>query len=162
MKRGTVTDINVMLAPPPFAKLTKVFTDLASAGVYLGGIVLKPNMVISATDAPDRAGPGEVAAKTIANFRRNVPAEVPGIAFLSGGQSDQEASENLDAMNRLINAGESTPWELSFSYGRGLQAAPLQVWGSDTSNVAAAQEAFAKRARVIAAARRGEYSPDME
>ena len=141
------------------ATLSKVFADLHDAGVYLEGIVLKPNMVISATDAPDRAGPEEVAAKTIANFKRTVPAAVPGIAFLSGGQSDPEASENLNALNR---SAESVPWELTYSYGRGLQAAPLRVWGSDPSDIGAAQSAFAHRAKVIAAARRGEYTPDME
>ena len=141
------------------ATLTKVFADLHDAGVYLEGIVLKPNMVISATDAPYRAGPEDVAAKTIANFKRSVPAAVPGIAFLSGGQSDPEASENLNALNR---SAESVPWELTYSYGRGLQAAPLKVWGRDPSDIGAAQSAFAHRAKVIAAARRGEYTPDME
>ena len=141
------------------ATLSKVFADLHDAGVYLEGIVLKPNMVISATDAPDRAGPEEVAAKTIANFKRTVPAAVPGIAFLSGGQSDDEASANLDAINR---SRESVPWELTFSYGRGLQASPLKVWGSDTSDIGAAQSAFAQRAKIVSAARRGEYSPNME
>ena len=116
-------------------------------------------MIISATDAPDRAGPEEVAAKTIANFKRTVPAAVPGIAFLSGGQSDDEASANLDAINR---SSESVPWELTFSYGRGLQASPLKVWGSDTSDIGAAQSAFAQRAKIVSAARRGEYSPNME
>lgn len=141
------------------ATLLQVFADLHDAGVFLEGIVLKPNMVISATDAPDRASPEEVAEKTIANFKRTVPAAVPGIAFLSGGQSDQEASENLNALN---STGEFLPWELTFSYGRGLQAAPLRVWGRDTSDVGAAQNAFASRAKIIATARRGEYSPDME
>ncbi len=141
------------------ATLSQVFADLRDADVYLEGMVLKPNMVISATDAPDRAGPEEVAAMTIANFKHTVPAAVPGIAFLSGGQSDQEASENLDALNR---SGESVPWELTFSYGRGLQAAPLKAWGSDTSDIGAAQSVFAHRAKVIAAARRGAYTTDME
>jgi fructose-bisphosphate aldolase class I len=87
---------------------------------------------------------------------------VPGIAFLSGGQSDGEATENLNALNKMSRSGEGVPWELTFSYGRGLQAAPLKTWGRDPSDTGAAQRAFAQRVKIIAAARRGEYTPDME
>ena len=92
---------------------------------------------------------------TVSCFRRAVPAAVPGIAFLSGGQSDREATENLDALNRLDDSG---PWELTFSYGRGLQATPLKVWGGDEGDLGAAREAFYERARMTAAARKGEYA----
>ena len=90
-------------------------------------MLLKPNMVISGASAANRAGPDEVAAKSIACFKRTVPAAVPGIVFLSGGQGDEEATVNLDAINRQASAARA-PWELSFSYGRGLQAAPLKAW----------------------------------
>ena len=141
------------------ATLRRVFADLAEHEVKLEGIVLKPNMVISATDAPNRADAEEVAKKTIACFKRTVPAAVPGIAFLSGGQSDAEASVNLNAMNANLRGA---PWPLSFSYGRGLQAAPLAAWGADTSDIAGAQRVFAHRAKIVAAARDGNYSPAME
>ena len=139
--------------------LRATFAELAAQGVALEGMVLKPNMVLSGADAANRAGPEEVADKTIACFQRCVPAAVPGVAFLSGGQSDEEATENLDAINRSTRRH---PWELSFSYGRGLQATPLRVWGGNPDNVPAAQEAFLHRARVTAAARRGEYTRAME
>mgnify|MGYP000274147931 FL=1 len=116
-------------------------------------------MVISGSDAANRAGAAEVAEQTITCFLRTVPAAVGGIAFLSGGQGDEEASVNLDAINR---SPLDRPWEMSFSYGRGLQAAPLAHWGQDTSDVAGTQAVFAKRAKIIAAARRGEYTADME
>jgi fructose-bisphosphate aldolase class I len=141
------------------ATLHATFNELDAQGVELEGMVLKPNMVLSGADAPNRASAEEVAEATIACFLRAVPAAVPGIAFLSGGQSDEEATENLDAMNR---SSSRRPWELTFSYGRGLQATPLRVWDGTADNVAAAQEAFLHRARVTAAARRGEYSREME
>jgi fructose-bisphosphate aldolase, class I len=141
------------------SSLRRVFTDLLDAGVSLKGMVLKPNMVLSGADATNRAGPDEVAERTITCFRHTVPAAVPGIAFLSGGQGDEEASANLDAINR---SPLGRPWEMSFSYGRGLQAAPLAQWGADQSDAAAVQEVFARRARVVAAARRGEYTADLE
>jgi fructose-bisphosphate aldolase class I len=141
------------------ATLHRVFAELDAQGVLLEGMVLKPNMVLSGKGASDRAAPDEVADATVSCFRRAVPAAVPGIAFLSGGQTDEEATQNLNAINRIADQG---PWELTFSYGRGLQATPLQVWGGEDANVDTAKAAFYKRAQLTAAARRGEYSPDME
>ena len=123
------------------------------------GSLLKPNMVLSGKDAPDRAAPDQVAAETIRCLRRAVPAAVPGVVFLSGGQSDNEATRNLDALNRRA---QTAPWQLSFSYGRGLLATPLTVWGGQAANRAKAQAAFLHRAKVISAARRGRYSPQLE
>ena len=114
-------------------------------------------MVISGKDASSRATSEEVAEKTIRCFRRTVPAAVPGIVFLSGGQSDEEATVNLDAINKLAN-NTRQPWELSFSYGRGLQAAPLQAWGGQASNLINAASAFYNRAQMTSAARKGQYS----
>ena len=132
--------------------LRAVFAELAAQRVSLDEMLLKPNMVLSGKDASNRAGPAEVAAATIECFKRTVPAAVPGIVFLSGGQSDAEATENLNAMN----VGERDfPWDLSFSYGRGLQATPLATWGGKAENVPAAQQAFLDRARETSAAREG-------
>ena len=132
--------------------LRAVFAELAKQRVSLEGMLLKPNMVLSGKDAANRATPDQVAAATISCFKRVVPAAVPGIVFLSGGQGDAESTENLNAMNR----GERDfPWELSFSYGRGLQATPLKAWGGKPENVAAAQDVFLERAREISAAREG-------
>ena len=103
--------------------------------------------------------PDEVAEQTIRCFLRTVPAAVPGIAFLSGGQSDEEATVNLDAINRRA---QGLPWQLTFSYGRGLQATPLKAWAGEASRVPEAQEAFRLRAKVTAAARRGDYRPELE
>lgn len=139
--------------------LRRVFEELALQGVSLEGMVLKPNMVLSGSDAGHRAGPSEVAEATIRCFRRVVPPAVPGIAFLSGGQDDEEATMNLNAINRR---GEVLPWELTFSYGRGLQSTPMHVWSGNPSNVAKAQQAFLKRARMTALARQGRYAPEME
>jgi fructose-bisphosphate aldolase, class I len=141
--------------------LREVFYQLANQGVDLEGMVLKPNMVLSGKEASDRANPEEVAEMTLACFQHTVPAAVPGIAFLSGGQTDEESVLNLDAINRLA-AEVNAPWELTFSYGRGLQAAPQKAWSGKSENVPRAQEAFQHRARVVAAARMGEYSPEME
>lgn len=137
-----------------------VYAQLALQRVALEGTLLKPNMVLSGKGASSRAAPAEVAAATLHTFQRSVPAAVPGIVFLSGGQSDEEATRNLDAINRA--AADAAPWELSYSYGRGLQATPLKAWGGDVANVAQAQAAFQHRARVTAAARRGAYEPAME
>ena len=141
--------------------LRVVYRELASAHVVLEGTLLKPNMVLSGKDAKQRAPADEVAHRTVDVFKRTVPAAVPGIVFLSGGQSDDEATVNLDAINRYA-AKAGAPWELSFSYGRGLQAAPQKAWSGKTENVAAAQKAYAHRAKVTAAARMGKYSPAME
>ncbi len=141
--------------------LRATFACCAAQGVELPGALLKPNMVLSGKDAAERAPAETVAAETLRVFRNVVPASLPGCVFLSGGQSDAEATVNLDAINRLA-ASEGAPWELSFSYGRGLQATPLGVWSGEASNVAAAQAAFQLRARVTAAARRGEYTAALE
>ena len=143
------------------ATLREVFHQLAHQRVAFEGMVLKPNMVLSGKEAHIRAGPEEVAEKTIRCFLHTVPAAVPGIAFLSGGQSDEEATVNLDAINRLA-AKLNAPWQLTFSYGRGLQAAPQKAWSGKPENVRSAQAAFLHRARVTSAARSGGYSPDME
>jgi fructose-bisphosphate aldolase class I len=138
--------------------LRAVFGQLAAQRVLLEAIVLKPNMLLSGYDCPEQASVEEVAERTLACFRRVVPAAVPGIAFLSGGQSDERAAAHHNAMNRIGNV----PWELTFSYGRALVAAPLKVWAADTAEVADAQAAFLHRARCNAAARRGEYAESME
>lgn len=143
------------------ATLREVFHQLAAQGVALEGMVLKPNMVLSGSTAPDRAGPEEVAEATIRCFKHTVPAAVPGIAFLSGGQGDGEATVNLDAINRLA-AVANAPWQLTFSYGRGLQAAPQKAWSGSQEKVRRAQQSFLQRARVTAAARRAAYSPELD
>src|SRR5207244_3818646 len=129
--------------------LHAVFTELRDQRVHFEQILLKPNMVLSGYDAPDRAGTQEVAEATLRCFRRHVPAAVPGIVFLSGGQTDEDATAHLNAMNAM----GPHPWELSFSYGRALQAAPLKAWRGDPANVAAAQQAFLHRARMNGLAR---------
>jgi len=143
------------------ATLREVFRQLARQRVRLDGMLLKPNMVLSGKGAADRAPAGEVARLTVRCFKEAVPAAVPGVVFLSGGQSDAEATVNLDAINRHA-AEVGAPWELSFSYGRGLQAAPQKVWAGKRENVAAAQLAYHHRAKVTAAARQGAYSRAME
>ena len=143
------------------ATLREVFAQLAGQRVRLEGMLLKASMVLSGKDATNRAAPDEVARYTVTCFRESVPAAVPGIVFLSGGQSDEEATVNLDAINRYA-AKVGAPWQLSFSYGRGLQAAPQKAWSGKTENVAAAQRAFFHRAKLTAAARMGKYSPAME
>ncbi len=137
----------------------RVFEELAAQGVSLEGMLLKPNMVLSGKDAAARADAAAVAEATLACFRRTVPAAVPGVVFLSGGQGDEEATVNLDAINRLAQAQGGAPWQLSYSYGRGLQATPLRAWGGDPARVAAAQAAFRERAQATSAARQGAYRP---
>jgi fructose-bisphosphate aldolase class I len=136
--------------------LFAVFTELADQKVQLEGTLLKPNMVLSGYDASDRAGADEVAEETIRCFKRHVPAAVPGIVFLSGGQSDEDATAHLNAMNKL----GPHPWQLSFSYGRALQAAALKAWAG--KDVEAGQRAFYHRAKLNSAARSGLYAPEME
>ncbi len=138
--------------------LRAVFTELLDQRVILEGIVLKPNMVLSGYDSPQPAGVEEVARRTLQLLSRVVPAAVPGIAFLSGGQSDELATAHLNAMNEL----GGVPWELTFSYGRALQASPLKAWGGEESNVVAAQAAFAHRARCNGKARFGRYTSELE
>ena len=138
--------------------LREVFRELAEQRVLLEGIVLKPNMVVSGYRCPRQATVEEVAKRTVALLRRVVPAAVPGIGFLSGGQSDELASAHLNAINALGPA----PWELTFSYARALQGAALRIWAGDEANVIAAQAALAHRARCNAAARSGRYSRQLE
>ena len=135
--------------------LEAVFSALHRYGVELEGICLKPNMVLSGKDCPDQAGERDVARATTRCFLRHVPAAVPGIVFLSGGQSEIEATRNLNAINAL----GSFPWELSFSYGRALQASALSAWGGNPANEGLAQQAFLHRARCNGAARTGSYDP---
>jgi fructose-bisphosphate aldolase class I len=138
--------------------LKEVYMALFEQRVFLEGSVLKPNMVLSGKLCPDQAGVEEVAEKTVRCLRRGVPAAVPGIVFLSGGQSDIDATAHLGAMN----AAYDTPWNLSFSYGRALQAAPLAAWGGNAGHVPAAQSAFRHRARMNGLATLGQWSPDLE
>jgi fructose-bisphosphate aldolase class I len=140
------------------ATLQAVFNELFSQRIVFEGMLLKPNMVISGKECPEQAGPEEVAEKTIRCFKGVVPAAVPGIVFLSGGQSDEQATANLNAMN----AAGPQPWELSFSYGRALQAPSLKAWKGEEANVRAAQDALAHRARLNGAARSGSYTTEME
>ncbi len=140
------------------ATLRTVFTALLDQRVALEGMVLKPNMVLSGTDCADQAGVEEVATRTLAVLRRLVPAAVPGIAFLSGGQSDEAASAHLSAMNAL----GGVPWELSFSYGRALQATPLETWRGEEANEDEARKAFAHRVRCNGEARQGRYTEELE
>jgi fructose-bisphosphate aldolase class I len=134
--------------------LRTVFGELAVQEVELEGMLLKPNMVLSGTDCPEQAGVEEVARRTVQTLKRTVPAAVPGIVFLSGGQSDEVATLHLNAMNKL---GEA-PWKLSFSYGRALQAAPLKAWAGSADNLAASQQAFLERAKANGAATLGTYA----
>jgi fructose-bisphosphate aldolase class I len=138
--------------------LHAVFTELRDQRIHPEGILLKPNMVLSGYDSPGQASHEEVAAETVRCFRRHVPAAVPGIVFLSGGQSDEDATANLNAMNAI---GDH-PWQLSFSYGRALQAAALKAWLGKEENVPAAQRAYYHRAKMNSAARSGMYAPEME
>jgi fructose-bisphosphate aldolase class I len=126
--------------------------------VALEGIVLKPNMVISGKKCPRQAGRAEVAEKTLKVLKRCVPAAVPGIAFLSGGQSSLDATAHL----HLMNAAGPLPWKLTFSYGRALQSDALKAWGGKTENIAAAQRAFSHRARMNALASTGSWSQELE
>jgi fructose-bisphosphate aldolase class I len=135
-----------------------VFTELFDQRVQLEGMLLKPNMVLSGYDAATQAGTDEVARATIKCLKHNVPSAVPGIVFLSGGQTDEASTEHLSAMNAM----GPHPWELSFSYGRALQAPALKAWLGDEANVAAGQEAYLRRARLNGLARSGDYSPEME
>ena len=138
--------------------LHAVFTELRDQRVHFEQMLLKPNMVLSGYDGTEQAGHEEVAEQTLRCFYRHVPAAVPGIVFLSGGQSDEDATANLNAMN----ARGPHPWELSFSYGRALQAPALKAWGGDSANVEAAQKAFHRRAKFNGAARFGQYAPEWE
>lgn len=138
--------------------LHAVFTELRDQRVHFEQMLLKPNMVLSGYECPEQASHEEVAEWTMRCFYRHVPAAVPGIVFLSGGQSDEDATANLNAMN----ARGPHPWELSFSYGRALQAPALKAWRGDPANVEAGQKAFYRRAKFNSAARFGQYAPEWE
>lgn len=138
--------------------LKETFQELYYANVKLEGIVLKPNMAIAGKKSSKKASVAEVAEKTVKLLKDCVPPLVPGIAFLSGGQSDEEATAHLDAMNKL----GPLPWHLTFSYGRALQAAPQKAWAGKKENVAAAQRAFAHRARMNGLAALGKWSAALE
>jgi fructose-bisphosphate aldolase, class I len=138
--------------------LHAVFTELRDQRVDPEGMLLKPNMVLSGYSCAQQASHDEVAEQTLRCFGRHVPAAVPGIVFLSGGQSDEDATANLNAMN----ASGPHPWELSFSYGRALQAPALKAWGGQEANVAAGQQAYYHRAKLNGAARGGSYREEME
>jgi len=142
------------------ATLHTLFDQLHMQNVLLEGTILKPNMVLSGLECAQQASVEEVAEMTIDAFRREVPAAVPGIAFLSGGQPSELASERLNEMNRRY-AGK-LPWAVSFSFSRAIQQPALELWRGDAKNVAAAQKALFHRARCNGAARRGEYTADME
>ncbi len=137
--------------------LKTVFAELADARVRLEGMILKPNMVIDGKNAR-KASIAEVAEATVRVLRQTVPSAVPGIAFLSGGQSDAEATAHLSAMNAAFDM----PWALTFSYGRALQAAAIKAWGGRSENVAASQRAFTHRARMNGLAARGDWKQDLE
>ena len=138
--------------------LERVFHALYEHRVSLEGMLLKPNMVLSGKECPQQASVQEVAEATVRCMKRVVPAAVPGIVFLSGGQTDLRATEHLNAMNRI----EGLPWQLSFSYGRALQAPVLKAWKGDPAKVADAQQAFHHRAWCNSKARFGKYTEEME
>ena len=138
--------------------LRSVFRELYDARVNLEGMILKPNMIISGQKSTKQASAAEVAEKTVRCLKATVPSSVPGIAFLSGGQSDAAATENLS----LMNAMGGLPWALTFSYGRALQAAALSAWGGKTENVAAGQRAFAHRAKMNSLAALGKWDAKLE
>jgi fructose-bisphosphate aldolase class I len=138
--------------------LNKTFQELRIQRVALEGMILKPNMVVPGKKNPRQASVEEVAEKTVRLLKNCVPAAVPGIAFLSGGQSDEDATAHLNAMNRI----GGLPWHLTFSYGRALQAAPQKAWSGKAENVAAGQRAFTHRAQMNSLASRGEWKADLE
>jgi fructose-bisphosphate aldolase class I len=138
--------------------LRKVFAELYAQRVKLEEILLKPNMVLSGSECSTQADVTQVAEATLQCFRNAVPAQVPGIVFLSGGQSDELASAHLSKMNELGGG----PWELSFSYGRALQAPALKAWGGKADHVPAGQKAYYHRAKCNGAARYGKYTEAME
>jgi fructose-bisphosphate aldolase class I len=140
------------------ATLVMLYNELFAMRVKLEGTVLKPNMVIAGKKSGTRNSPDEVAERTLKLFRETVPVAVPGIAFLSGGQSDEEATANLNAMN----AAGPHPWKLTFSYGRALQAAPQKAWSGKVENVAAGQAAFTHRARMNSLAALGKWQQELE
>lgn len=137
--------------------LTAVFEELKNAGVAIEGMILKPNMVIPGKKSGNKASPEEVAAATIGLFEKVLPPNLPGVVFLSGGQSEAEATENLNAMNKAPH-----PWPLSFSYGRALQSSALKKWSGDSANVKEAQNIFIRRAKMNSLATFGQYTEEGE
>ena len=140
--------------------LHTTFYELYSQNVLLEGMVLKPNMVLSGYECSDQANVDDVAEMTVTVLKRCVPSAVPGIAFLSGGQSDEDATAHLNKMNQIL--GKKSPWNLTYSYGRALQSSALKTWCGKSDNVSLAQAAFHKRAKLNGMATRGEYNQSME
>jgi len=138
--------------------LKSLYVQLASQNVQLKGTILKPNMVVSGKDCDTQASVQDVAERTIAVLKDCVPDDVPGIAFLSGGQSNEDATAHLDAMNKI----GGLPWKLTYSYGRALQQSTLFAWHGEPSNYDAAQTAFNHRARMNGLASKGEWSPELD
>ena len=139
---------------------TKVFEELDKQSIYLEGIVLKPNMIVSGMECSDQAVVEEVADRTVECLKATVPTDVPGCAFLSGGQSNENATAHLNMMN--AKHGDNLPWNLTFSYGRALQASALKAWSGETENIPAAQDAFYQRAKFNGMATTGTYSEELE
>ena len=140
--------------------LHSVFYELYGQNVLLEGMILKPNMVLSGYKCSEQASVDEVAEMTVTVLKRCVPSAVPGIAFLSGGQSNEDATAHLNSMNKILD--NNSPWNLTYSYGRALQAPALDAWRGKEENVPAAQDAFYKRAKLNSLATKGDYSEDME
>ena len=140
--------------------LHSVFYELYGQNVLLEGMILKPNMVLSGYKCSEQASIDEVAEMTVTVLKRCVPSAVPGIAFLSGGQSNEDATAHLNSMNKILD--NNSPWNLTYSYGRALQAPALDAWRGKEENVPAAQDAFCKRAKLNSLATKGDYSADME
>lgn len=138
--------------------LNTVFAALQEQGIFLEGTLLKPNMVVPGKESPNQVDVDSVARATVRCLRRSVPAAVPGVVFLSGGQDDVTATRHLNAMNAM----GAQPWELSFSYGRALQAPALKAWQGNPSNVEQAQKQFQHRSQCNGAARKGQYNEGME
>ena len=141
-----------------YKTLSEVFNQLDKHKVNLSGILLKPNMVLSGKESSDRANKNQVAEMTLKCFKDTIPKNVPGIIFLSGGQSDLESIDNLDAINKLAKQTGNRPWELSFSYGRGLQSSTLNKWNGNSDNVQSAQKEFIDRCKMVSDARNGQLS----
>jgi fructose-bisphosphate aldolase class I len=138
--------------------LNEVFNQLDKHKVNLSGILLKPNMILSGKESLNRADKNYVAEMTLKCFKNIIPKDVPGIIFLSGGQSDLESIDNLDAINKLAKQTGNIPWELSFSYGRGLQSSTLSKWEGNSDNVQIAQNEFIDRCKMVSDARNGQLS----
>ena len=138
--------------------LKTLYNELYEAKVFLEGTVLKPNMIVPGKKSAHQVSPEQVAKETIRVFKQTVPVAVPGIAFLSGGQADVEATANLDAINKM----GPLPWLVTFSYGRALQAAPQKAWAGKAENVPAAQKAFNHRAKMNGLASKGQWNKGLE